>query len=55
MDANLVAKVGDFGLARDISAAGIYTVTSSKGVSFLRNYSAASVGRVKIIWFCQLS
>ncbi|XP_058957571.2 fibroblast growth factor receptor 3-like isoform X2 [Pocillopora verrucosa] len=31
VDANLVAKVGDFGLARDISAAGIYTVTSSKG------------------------
>ncbi|XP_066023936.1 fibroblast growth factor receptor 4-like isoform X2 [Pocillopora verrucosa] len=29
VDANLVAKVGDFGLARDISAAGIYTVTSS--------------------------
>ncbi|CAH3103741.1 unnamed protein product [Pocillopora meandrina] len=29
VDANLVAKVGDFGLARDISAAGIYTITSS--------------------------
>ncbi|XP_022803446.1 fibroblast growth factor receptor 1-like [Stylophora pistillata] len=29
VDANLVAKVGDFGLARDISEAGIYTITSS--------------------------
>nr|XP_058944467.1 fibroblast growth factor receptor 3-like isoform X1 [Pocillopora verrucosa] len=29
VDTNLVAKVGDFGLARDISAAGIYTITSS--------------------------
>ncbi|CAH3103574.1 unnamed protein product, partial [Pocillopora meandrina] len=29
VDANLVAKVGDFGLAKDISEAGIYTITSS--------------------------
>lgn len=29
VDANLVAKVGDFGLARDISDAGIYTITSN--------------------------
>ena len=28
VDANLVAKVGDFELARDISAAGRYTMTS---------------------------
>ncbi|XP_022810120.1 vascular endothelial growth factor receptor 2-like, partial [Stylophora pistillata] len=29
VDANLVAKVGDFGLARDISDAGIYTIASN--------------------------
>ena len=32
VDANLVAKVGDFGLAKDISEAGIYTITSSVSV-----------------------
>ena len=29
IDANKVAKVGDFGMARDISDDGIYTKTSS--------------------------
>ena len=32
VDANLVAKVGEFGLAKDISEAGIYTITSSVSV-----------------------
>ena len=45
VDANLVAKVGDFGLARDISAAGIYTITSS--VSTLCNQSQRLYRQIK--------
>ena len=45
VDANLVAKVGDFGLARDISAAGIYTITSS--VSTLCNQNQQLNRKVK--------
>ena len=46
---NLVAKVGDFGLARDISFDGIYTKTSSVSTCQFGNRSFSSILSLTIL------